>query len=322
MRALAVAALTSVIACGDQAAPMFPAGSTYDDGHGDLAMQSMQLVRLEPARPEAGGAEPSAEDADEADPCSLAADGADAAYGGSAYAGFVVPSWRPTAVERRPRYRQVAGLSGAIEGTITWRGPAPAKLATACGPIEPLSLHGDRLAGALVYIEKVSVGRPMPAEGRPASVGGVIVKRGCALAPAVQLATPLPAPVVVHGDARRAQLRVTPPASPPKVYDLLEAGRVGLQVQAGVTRIDAADGSFASAWVVGLETPYYAITDDQGRFRIDELAAGTYDVTVWQRPVPELARGALVYGPPIIARRSVRVELARTARLDVGLAGR
>jgi hypothetical protein len=71
--------------------------------------------------------------------------------------------------------------------------------------------------------------------------------------------------------------------------------------------------------VIGLDTPYYALTDDRGRFRLDELATGTYEVTVWQPPVPALAGGALVYGAPIVAKRTVRVEGARTARLDVAL---
>ena len=335
MRALAaVAVLGGALACHRPAAPLFPAGTTYDEGHGDLARASMML--LTPAdEPPADPPAPSDDtDLDEpVDPLgNLAPDGSFAAgsfaagsfagdaYGGSTYAGHVVPPWHSASAPRRPRYRQTIGLSGAIEGVVSWRGAVPGPLTTSCGAIEPLAVGGDRgLAGALVYIEKVLVGRAIPSEGRPVSVGGLVVKRGCALAPAVQVATPLPSPLVVHGDARRAALRVTPPAGPAKTYELHEAGRVGLQVAAGVTRLDAADGTFGSAWVLGLETPYYALTDDRGRFRLDELAAGTYEVTVWQPPVPALANGALAYGPPIVAKRTVRVEAARTARLDVGL---
>jgi hypothetical protein len=35
--------------------------------------------------------------------------------------------------------------------------------------------------------------------------------------------------------------------------------------------------------------------------------------------VPTLAGGALSYGPPIVVKRTVRVEGARPARLDVTL---
>src|SRR5690606_20655698 len=112
---------------------------------------------------------------------------------------------RSVHVERTPGYHPATGLSGAIEGVVTWRGPAPRPLTTSCGAIEPLALERGRLAGVLIYIERVSIGRALPAEGRPASVGGLVVKRGCALGPAVQIATPLPAPLIIHGDARRAR---------------------------------------------------------------------------------------------------------------------
>ena len=328
MRALVAAVvLGGAFACHGPSAPLYPAGAPADDGHGELALLSMKLLTPEPT------AEPTAEhrsrssDSDAADPDDpdpdAAADGAEyggAEYGGASYASYEVPRWHSVAVERRPRYRQVAGLAGAIEGVISWRGPAPARLTTTCGAIEPLALgEGGALAGVLVYIERLSVGREVPAEGRPASVGGVIVKRGCALGPVVQVATPLPSPLIVYGDARRASLHVTSPYGAARAYELAEAGRVGLQVGAGVTRLEAADGSFASAWVVGLETPAYALTDDHGRFRLDELATGTYEVTIWQPPVPTLVSGALSYGPPIVVKRTVRVEGARPARLDVTL---
>jgi hypothetical protein len=92
-----------------------------------------------------------------------------------------------------------------------------------------------------------------------------------------------------------------------------------LQVPPGITRIDAEDGSLSSAWVLALDTPYYAITDDSGRFRIDELAAGTYDVTIWQAPLPDDGKGAITYGAPLVVHRNVRVEGNKAAKLDVGL---
>jgi hypothetical protein len=326
-RAPAAAAILAALACGGRPAPLSPPGLPEDDGHGDLAQASMRFLTSEhpgddhsfavqPRRP------PVIDDADDDDDSPGAARGSASpdAFGGALYAGHVVPTWPALHVDRRMKYRQADHLTGAIEGAVTWRGALPGELTTACGPIEPIAVGADRsLAGVLVYLQQVSVGRALPNEGRPASVGGLVAKRGCALLPAVQIATPLPAPLLLHGDAARARLRVTPPAGAPRLYDLEEAGRAGLQLQAGVTRVEADDGSLAAAWIVAADTPYYAITDARGRFRLDELAAGTYDVTVWHPAVPALANGALTYGPPLVVQRAVRVEDAQTSRLDVAL---
>ncbi|HWU86043.1 MAG TPA: carboxypeptidase-like regulatory domain-containing protein, partial [Kofleriaceae bacterium] len=304
-----------------------PAGAHDDDGHGELAQASIRFLTSEhtgdgdpPAAPRPAPPPPPDDDDDD-DPDAAAGAGlAAGAYGGALYADHVVPPWPALRVDRRPRYRQTDGLSGAVEGAVTWRGVVPGTLTTACGPIEPVAAGAGRaLAGVLVYIEKVSVGRTLPGEGKPASVGGLVVKRGCALVPAVQIATPLPAALTVHGDGRRARLRVTPPSGAARVHELEEAGRASLQLQPGVTRVEADDGALAAAWIVAADTPYYALTDDHGRFRLDELAPGTYDVTFWHPAVPSLVNGALTYGPPIVVRRAVQVDAARTSRLDVAI---
>ncbi|HET7504382.1 MAG TPA: hypothetical protein VFK02_25345 [Kofleriaceae bacterium] len=317
------ALLLALVACGSsQRARLYPAGSDRDDGHGDLAQKSARLfTHTEPElslfaarrghRLRAG------------DPY-----GGDA-YGGASYGGdpelgnigdaTFAPAWmRATPATH---YSTAAGLTGALEGTVTWRGPLPPPVATACGSIANPSVRvGPRNAvgGVLVYIEHVDVGRALPSHGRPAGVGGMIAKRGCVLSPALQIVTPLPAGLAIHGDATEARLLVTLPAGKQPVV-LQQAGRVLLQAQPGVTRVEADDGSLGAAWVVAWDTPYYAITDDTGKFRIDELAAGTYDVTFWRPPLPSAAGGKLIYGAPVITHRSIKIDPARPARLDVAL---
>ena len=108
-------------------------------------------------------------------------------YGGSTYANWAIPQWSYNAPNRMPSYGVIAGLSGTVEGTVTWAGAPPPKVTTACGPIDnpTLRLGTDRaVRGALVYIEKVVVGRPTPYFSRPAAIGGVVAKHGCVLAPA------------------------------------------------------------------------------------------------------------------------------------------
>ncbi len=291
-------------ACGGQPAqsPLHPAGSERDDGHGLLAQASAQILL------------------DEEDEKLEAATHHGAAYGGAAYGGqsyatFEVPAWPVAAPNRTPKYNQVHHLSGAVEGVVRWRGAMPAKLVTTCGEHEPVRVSADRaVAGVLIYIDRVQVGRVLRNDGRPVSVGGTIVKRGCRLEPRVQLVTPLPAAVAVHGDAKPARIRFAD-----QVLELHAGGRIALQLQPGVMRLEADDGSLGAAWVIALDTPSYALTDDHGRFRIDELAAGSYELTIWSPPVAVLKRGALTYGAPTIIKRTVRVTHARASRIDVTL---
>jgi hypothetical protein len=61
MRALAAAAaalLGSGVACHGSSAPLYPAGSIYDDGHGDLALASFKLLTPEPPAPPAAPRRP------------------------------------------------------------------------------------------------------------------------------------------------------------------------------------------------------------------------------------------------------------------------
>jgi hypothetical protein len=201
-----------------------------------------------------------------------------------------------------------------------------------------------RVRGVIVYIEKIEVGRATPYYTRPASVGGVLAKHSCTLSPAVQIVAPLPGSIEIHGDATKAKIKITPPpvtkdskpiemidpdtgelttAAPksrdPKTQEMEEGGLIIAEVQDGVTRVDGDDGKLGAAWVLGLDTPYFAITDDSGRYRIDELAAGTYDVTFWQPPIASVGRdGNWTYSAPIVTKRKVTVG-SKTAQLSVTL---
>ncbi len=323
--------LAVVAACSSvRTAPLYPAGSNQDDGYGDLAQQSARLRTRAGADPiELALQQPSARPA--------------AAYGGAAYGGALDDSdddlatlaTVPTPPPPRARpYQPTAGLTGSIEGTVTAQAAPPFVLVTTCGTL-PAPRRAARhdagttptariasthtVGGVLVTVEPLMIGRALPSFASPASVGGTIIKRGCTLAPTLQIVTPLPASIAIHGDATAGRLLATLPTST-QTFDLLPAGRVILPAQPGVTRIEAADGSLGAAWVIASDTPYYALTDDDGRFVIGELAPGTYHLTFWRAPSPTLTDGKLVYGDPTITHRSIRVHATRRARLDVRLA--
>lgn len=298
--------LAGMFACAGHHTPLVPAGAEGDDGHGELAQASRQLITAEE------GSEPDPFAEDRGSP----RDRRDGAYGGSTYATFNPPTWPALSIDREPPHEQIEDAKGVIEGTVTWRGAIPPPLTTRCGPLPSIRVGTNHaLGGALVFVERVERGRVVPMDTRPSTVGGSIAKRGCAFLPAAQIVAPLPAALVVHGDDKAVRVRI----GTKDPVELQAGGRVALQAPTGITRVDAEDGTHAAAWVVGTESPVYAITDDGGRYRLDELAPGTYEVTFWHPPLPSLSNGTLAYGAPIVTKRSVRVG-ARPARLDATLA--
>jgi hypothetical protein len=312
----------AMVACRQPppAAPLAKAGDSSDEGHGQLANASMSLMTAAP-RPRNVPVPRRYRDDDDDDDDSGTYGGP--GYGGASYASYRPPPWTYPSAPRMPGYATASGLTGVIEGTIRWRGATPT-LTTACGAIEPVHLGAGRaLAGAVVYIERVRVGRVVvqaSGEQRPYTVGGTVLKRGCELVPRVQLVSPVPAALAIHGDATAAQLAITLPGDTAKAYPLEAGGRVVLPARHGVTRVEGEDHTLGAAWAIGTDSPYFALTDDRGHYRIEELAPGSYELTFWYPPLPELVDGKLVYGAPIIVKRTVRVGDKRAARLDVTLA--
>lgn len=314
---LALAALS----CRHSSTPtLAAAGTATDEGHGELARASSRMLTNDEAEP---GLAPTTKPTQRREESSSSSSFDEPAlssgspYGGATYANYSPPPWTYSYISRQPTYQLRTDLSGAIEGTITWRGASP-KFTTACGDITPISVGKNHaLAGAIVYIDKVLVGRMtgVAGEQRPSTVGGVVVKRGCSLLPAAQVVAPVPAQLTINGDATATRIRIASPNT--SVTELQEGGRITLPLGAGTTVIESEDGSLAAAFVLGITSPAYTLTDDTGHFRLDELANGTYEVIIWHPAPPKLVGKKLVYDQPIITRRRVKVTDRRTTRLDV-----
>lgn len=328
--ALGLVIATSLSCGGTQRAPLAKAGSDKDEGAGDLARASLHLTTNANKEVEGWTEEPQRPqqrwETAYPYPYGGAIYGGDpyggAPYGGTGYANWIIPQWNYAPANRLPRYNVVGGLGSSIEGQVTWAGAQPTKITTGCGPIDNPTLRvgtDKALRGVLVYIEKVATGRPVPYYTRPVSVGGTIAKRGCALYPPAQIVSPLPSPLTIHGDDTRAKLKLTVDKAPPVTQEMQEGGFVQIEAKAGVTKIESDDGKLAPAWVIAIDTPYYAITDDTGRYRIDELAPGTYELTFWHPPIATTnANGTWTHGAPMVVKRTVKVG-GKTAQLSISL---
>ena len=350
LSATTIAALLAgplAIACNRQApgAKLPAAGSQNDDGSGQLARASVRLL----TSTDEGGFEPQPTAQQNYGygygydygygygGYSYGGFGGDW-YGGGAYGGNLYASFQPwmpyNQTQRQVDYTIAYGNDqGAIEGRVTWPKPprAPAALdgLTGCGKIDNPSLRiggGGAVEGAVVYLEKITSGRSLQANQyagyKPITTGGTIELRDCALSPRVQVLLPTPGQLAL---SNRHDVPVTlvadrPGDSSTRVEQRLDAGgnrAVGVEAP-GVTRVADQAGVLAPAWIVSGNHPYYALTDDRGRFRLDEVVPGDYTLIVWHPPVVTgVVDGKAVYGEPVVVKKKVTVK--KTAATSVSL---
>jgi hypothetical protein len=87
----------------------------------------------------------------------------------------------------------------------------------------------------------------------------------------------------------------------------------------GVVRVFCGAHPHMSAWLVVHDSPYFAITDERGAYRIDDIPAGTYRVTMWHEGIRRKGKdpeGRPLYEDPIRVGREVTVVPGATVTLD------
>jgi len=147
-----VGLLIATSACGGAQSTKLTRGGDNDEGAGELAATSLKLS-MDTRDTNDDGFADEGEDAAEArryaarygDPYGGDIYGGDPyggdPYGGTNYANWRMPQWNYNTPNRSPSYQISAGLPGAIEGSVTWNGPLPGKLASPCGAIDNPTLR-------------------------------------------------------------------------------------------------------------------------------------------------------------------------------------
>lgn len=217
---------------------------------------------------------------------------------------------------------EVVGDGGAIAGRLRYLGTPPSRGTLAvtkdvavCGATAKLAT--DLVVGpdggvrdAVAWLPGITAGKPF-ADGAP-----TLDQRGCEYTPHVLL-VPAGRPVtILNPDGILHNIRTAgqgpegernPPVnraqpkfktSMTEVFQRPEFIRVGCSVH-----------GWMQGWIIVQANPYYAVSDQQGRFELTDVPAGTYELVIWHETLGEV-------------RRSVHVTPAGRVELDVELGPR
>lgn len=228
-----------------------------------------------------------------------------------------------------PGYREIEVVEpGSIAGVVRWEGPRPELEPMpvrihqdVCGETQPsralrIGARGG-VADAVVWLADIEEGIAVPREPR------TVVTEGCRFAPHV-LATTTAAPLVFRNeDGVMHNVRAYRDGATVWDFALPERGSEEQRVleTEGVLRLVCDIHAFQEAWVHAFSHPYFAVTDESGRFRIADVPPGQYVVRVWHEGwrVVGMRSGRPERSKPIVFSRTVSVSHRQETAVDFAL---
>lgn len=321
---VALAAHGPLAGCGAPSHRLPPAGSIddrtggADDGAGQLAQASVQ-IRLGDGLDEPAAGSDSRdtrryyfrERRDEAW-FSGSVYGLDASMGGG-YGGFAVAT--PFGVLDGAAPPPYDRGDAALVGQVTWRAGRGVPWPAGCEG--RVARAGAPAAGVVVYLAQANRRTDEDDDGRWSTTRGAVVADRCGLWPAAQSVGPVPAVIDVE-NAGPSSLVLGRGTSGGELT--LEPGaRWSFGVaEPALVRLDADDR--APAWILGQLHDFHTVTDDLGRFALDGVPAGTYELVVWSPPLVRALDGERPqWTEPTTAVQRVTVGATGTARVTVAL---
>ena len=198
----------------------------------------------------------------------------------------------PSSVGGAPDYRVIdVDGGGRITGTILVSGAIPSlpdrevdRDPEVCGrddreALELLVAEEGGLANVLVLLEGISEGKPMPEpEG-----GWRINQSGCDYSPHVQIVPTNVEFSIVNSDPILHNIHSY--LNDETEFNIAQPVQNQINTHTfttpGFIYTECDVHSWMQAHIVAVDNPYFAITDDTGRFLIDGVPAGTYTARIW-----------------------------------------
>lgn len=178
---------------------------------------------------------------------------------------------------------------GTITGTVKFAGEAPEtkmlkvdKDQKTCGhdpiPSESLIVSSDKnLKNAVVSITNISKGKKFDSGNAP------IDQKGCVFIPHVSIVPSGSTVDLLNSDDVMHNLHSWCMKNTAFNEGVAGGGKLSKTFEFPETiKLTCDVHKWMSAWIIVQDNPYYAITDDNGKFKIGDVPSGTYTLQVWQ----------------------------------------
>ena len=219
---------------------------------------------------------------------------------------------------------------GALTGVVRFAGTPPApeplrvnKNRDVCGDrktSEALVVGADGgVRGSVILIEGIARGKKAGGEAVLDNAKCLFVSHVTALAPGMRVRIRNSDPILhnTHGLlGGRTAFNLALPNRDQAVDVTRRLSRPG------VVRILCDAHPHMFAWMVVHDSPYLAVTDERGSYRIDQVPPGTYKVTMWHEGFRVLGAdkdGRPLYDEPRTVTKEVTIAPKGAARLDFEL---
>ncbi len=203
---------------------------------------------------------------------------------------------------------------GTITGTVKFVGDVPeAKMLQVdkdqqtCGhdpiPSEALLISSDAsVKGAVVSISNISKGKKFDRSGNLS-----IDQKGCVFIPHVSVVPPGSTVDLLNSDDVMHNLHSWSMKNTAFNEGVAGKGKLAKTFEFSETIKMTCDvHKWMSAWIIVQDNPYYAVTDDNGNFRIEDVPPGTYTLQAWQESLGK-------------ATQEVTVKAGEETKADFGM---
>lgn len=190
---------------------------------------------------------------------------------------------------------------GSISGEVKYAGapPAPKKLEVSkdtdvCGKdktSQDLVVGGNKgIKNAVIFIANISKGKKLEAKE------AVLDQKGCEYHPHVQVVT-AGAPIkILNSDGILHNIHTHSKINPPvnKAQPKFKKEMTEKIEKAEIVMVKCDVHGWMSAVLAVADNPYYAVTDDNGGFKLTDVPAGTYQVKIWHETLGEQTKQVTV----------------------------